>query len=215
MLIPAHTLRDLLAGTVLAATKDTTLPVLHSVHLAWAPTPGSEDSTDERAGTLVATATDRYRMHEGRVAVVLGDDETTGEAIVDRRDVEALVKTLPKPVSHRGIAPDAVVELDGDKLVVECDGNTRRLPLVDAAFPKVANLWPADDSRATVDEVMVNPLFIADLGKVPLGRGKFWCWNFTASRHGQGPTLVRPAVGEEHPDIAWRALIMPVRPGTT
>lgn len=210
MLVPAHILRDLLVGTVLAASKDFTLPVLTTVHLSWESVPGTAGVQEHHAGELVATSTDRYRMHEGRTTVALHDDEQGGQALVDRRDVEAVVKALPKPVNHRGMAPDAAVRLDGDKLVVECGGSTHRLPVVDATFPKVAAFWPADDNRAMVDGVTVNPAFVADLAKVPTGKGKYWTWNFTASTRGVGPALVRPAPGEEHPAIAWRALVMPV-----
>ena len=216
MRIPAHTLRDLLAGTVLAATRDITLPVLHTVHLRWEPLgdPGS-DPEKGNLGTLVAEATDRYRMHEGTVAVTFDEDEPrNGDVLVDRRDVETLVKALPRAPKRPSDAVEAVAEVHGTgsarALVVEAGAVVHRLTEpYGATFPKVAGLWPADDDRADVDGVAVNPAFVADLAKVPI-RGTFWQWRFTRGRGGRGPTLVTPAAGEEHPTITWRTLIMPV-----
>ena len=97
--LPAHVLRDLLVGTLLAASRDLTSPVLNAVHLAW-----DADRGDGFDGTLTATATDRYRMNEGRVRVVMS---APGTALIDRRDADALVKTLPKPAKIAALVPRA------------------------------------------------------------------------------------------------------------
>lgn len=94
--IPAPALRDLLVGTVLAASRDFTLPVLTTVLLTWE---SRSRGDGESAAVLVATATDRYRMNEGRCPILA---PASGRALVDRRDVEALVKTLPKLSAHPG-----------------------------------------------------------------------------------------------------------------
>lgn len=211
--LPAHVLRDLLAGTALAATRDLTLPALHAVHLRW------DVPTSDRRTTLVVEATDRYRVHEGSVAVDAAEGATAGEALVDLRDVEALVKALPKAPSRRSTLPPSLATLavDGDALDVSVDGAVDggeqfRLPLVAAEFPRIGSLWPADDRRGAVDAVTFTPRFVGDLAKIPVGPGGYWRWSFTYDRFDRiSVTVATPAPGCGHDVIAWRCAVMPVR----
>lgn len=207
--LPAHVLRDLLAGTALAATRDLTLPVLHSVHLRW-DDPLRDEVGGDGAVTLTAEATDRYRMHEGKAPAVA---DAPGEALVDRRDVEALVKTLPKRAKVAALDPAAVLTVEEHALVVEVDGNVRRLPLVrlegGRTFPKVERLWPAPAQVREVDQIAVNPALVGDLAKIPAGKAPV-AWALSTDGR-LGPIVAEPAAGAEHDVITWRALVMPIR----
>lgn len=205
--LPAPVLRDLLAGALLAASRDTTMPVLSAVHLAWEVAPERGDALD---GALITTATDRYRMNEGRTQCAV---MAAGEALVSRTDADALVKTLPKAGRLASLDADAIVMLDGDALVVEVGGNVRRLPLVDGEYPKVGKLWPDPQASSPVASVSLNPALVADIAKIPLARKGFtyWRWTFFIGEHGPKPVLAEPAPGSEHDRIAWRALVMPAR----
>lgn len=211
--LPAHVLRDLLAGTALAATRDLTLPVLHTVHLRW------DVPTSDRRATLVAEATDRYRMHEGSVDVDAAEGASAGEALVDLRDVKALVRALPKAPSRRSTVPPSLATLLVDDVALDvsvdgtADGGERfRLPLVAAEFPRVSSLWLANDRRGAVDAVTFTPRFVGDLAKIPVGPGGYWRWSFTYDRFDQiGLTVATPAPGCGHDVIAWRCAVMPVR----
>lgn len=200
--LPAHVLRDLLVGTLLAASRDETMPRLASVHLAWGD------------GLLVATATDRYRMHEGRVQCDVG---ASGEAIVRRQDADALAKLLPKAAKVAALDTEARVSLDGTPhsrtLVVEHDGNVRRLLLIEEEYPKVGSLWPDPDKAGAVSDVAMNPALVADIAKIPLGRKglTYWRWTLFGEGVSAKPVLAVPVERSAHAHIAWRVVVMPVR----
>ena len=203
--LPAHVLRDLLTGALLAASRDTTMPVLSAVHLAWEVAPERGDNLD---GALIATATDRYRMNEGRTQCAA---PCAGEALVSRADVDALAKTLPRAGRIASLDADATMTLDGDALVVTVGGNIRRLELIEGDYPKVGELWPDPDKASPVAAVSLNPALVADIAKIPLGRKglTYWRWTFFTGERGPKPVLAEPAPGSEHDRIAWRALVMP------
>jgi hypothetical protein len=212
LILSAHVLRDLLAGTVLAASRDKTMPVLHSVLLR------AEQYGDGPA-TLLAVATDRYRMHEGRTQAHLGADDAPFEALVDRLDALALVKLLPRAPKRGTMGPSATLEVDVTKLVVTVEGAMHIIDTVDTVdrtYPRIEALWPGEDQHADYGEITLDPALAADVTKVPLGTSRersYWTFRFTATRTGPGPVLVTPTGGHEHPLIGWRLLIMPIRPG--
>jgi DNA polymerase III sliding clamp (beta) subunit (PCNA family) len=209
LILPAHVLRDLLAGTVLAASRDKTMPVLHSVLLR------AEQHGDGPA-TLLAVATDRYRIHEGRTQAHLGADDAPFEALVDRLDALALVKLLPRAPKRGTAGPSAALEVDSSKLVVTVEGAMHIIDTVDRTYPRVEALWPGEDQHADYGEITLDPALAADVTKVPLGTSRersYWTFRFTATKRGPGPVLAAPAGGHEHPLIGWRLLIMPIRLG--
>lgn len=187
--LPAPVLRDLLTGALVCAARDATTPVLECVRLAW------------DGATVKVDSTDRYRMVEG----TYGAAESTEPAsiLLDRRDVDAVVKFLPK---H---GPLVTVTVDERGFAVNLAGSVRTVPVAtpEREFPKVESLWPTGEPVPTA-QIGLDPGRTAGMGKVPLeSKTTPWRWTF----YGPGkPTLVTaPGPG----GIAWRWIIMPVRLG--
>lgn len=164
--VAAHTLRDMLTAGLLAAGKDNTLPTLASVRLEW----------DEHELRVVAT--DRYRLmvataerqgamsHDSRCNgfIPTGD----GAVLIDHRDAADLAKVLPK-FTRRGLMELVNVTVLGDRVMVEGNGWSRSLTVVQGEFPKYRSLIPTE--FAPVDNVAYNPKFLADIGKIPVDKG--------------------------------------------
>lgn len=215
--IPGHVFRDLLAGALVGASTDYTLPTLNCVFIEW--------GIDGELMVTVAS-TDRYRLVMG--AWTANPDEGTrremssrgsvtgsGAFLMDRATASDLVKILPK-VSKRMTAPSRlVVQLVAGNLVLTFNDPitsaswSRDVTGLIGEFPKYRSLVPtgdAIDSSKGVSVVSWNPDYMADANKLPHGKGDPITWSFTEA--------TRPMIGTypmTESMISWRYLLMPVR----
>lgn len=207
--VPGSVLRELLAGAVVAAGKDVTLPTLTGVFVEW-----SGDG-------VTAASTDRYRLSVGVAAVsedspsgcpgVAVDGE--GSALLPRGDVDALIKALPKAPA-RGVDYSRVSVSLADRVAVvrfdDGDGSwSREVRLIDGDFPRWRGLMPSDadfDASQGVVAVSWDPAYMADVSKIPHGKKCPVRWRFTESQ--------RPALADfplNDGPVSWRYLLMPMR----
>ena len=193
----AALLDDLLSGTLIAAGKDSSLPMLTCVSLS---------SAD---GVITAAATDRYRLFIGKVQHVTIEKDNPVDNIdsfninILREDV-AKIRNLIKPLTgRRAINPRVTFWIEQDKVTVNTiDGNVTFLSW-QGTFPPYEHLIPTVFTPA--DEIGVNPSFLADLGKVP-GIDK----SIPLIIRTNGAT--KPLLCETHAgDIRWQLLLMPMR----
>lgn len=193
----ASLLDDLLSGTLIAAGKDSSLPMLTCVSLS---------SAD---GVITAAATDRYRLFIGKVQHATIEKDNPVETIdsfninILREDV-AKIRNLIKPLTgKRSINPRVTFWIEQDKVTVNTiDGNVTFLSW-QGTFPPYEHLIPTVFTPA--DEIGVNPSFLADLGKVP-GIDKSIPL-IIRTNGAVKPLLCETRVG----DIRWQLLLMPMR----
>jgi DNA polymerase-3 subunit beta len=190
--VDGATLRDLLAGGLVAVGRDDTLPTLMAVRLEW-------DSTELRV-----VSTDRYRIALGVVSEFGFWSDVTGDgfAMIPRKDAAELVKVLPKKANTERVS----VTVLGDSVMIGNGTWSRTLRMLDGEFPKYRSLIPDEDKFTAVDSICFNPVFMADAAKIPYDRNVPIRWTFT------GPT--RPALGKyarTMTGIDWVYLLMPVR----
>lgn len=196
--VGAEYLRSLACAAV-AAGKDDTLPTLTGVRLEWGP------------GYLRAVATDRYRL-----AIVEHTGEDTGAAVeghalVPAKEFVAYVKTLPKPARY-GLPAVVMVKPGEGEVTFTCttaDGEvTRTIRTLDGEFPKYDRLVPTEFDALPAEGIAMNPQYVADVAKMPNGKGVPVRVQFTAPN--------RPMVwwgGVPGSDMHWKYLLMPVRLG--
>jgi DNA polymerase III sliding clamp (beta) subunit (PCNA family) len=188
--VNAAVLDNLLAGAILATDKDKSITALNCVML---------EVKDQK---LIAAATDRYRMHEGRA--IMPETEFS-RVLITRDDVTKIRSFLKDKIKQRspGLG-DITLTVDENDLVTVSDifhnSVTCRGQL--ATFPPYENLIPTEFSAT--DTVGINPSFLADLAKIP-GVGK------------SNPMILRlnginkPLLAEVSGDVSWRVLIMPMK----
>jgi DNA polymerase III sliding clamp (beta) subunit (PCNA family) len=188
--VNAAVLDNLLAGAILATDKDKSITALNCVML---------EVKDQK---LIAAATDRYRMHEGRA--IMPETEFS-RVLITRDDVTKIRSFLKDKIKQRspGLG-DITLTVDENDLVTVSDifhnSVTCRGQL--ATFPPYENLIPTEFNAT--DTVAINPSFLADLAKIP-GVGK------------SNPMILRlnginkPLLAEVSGDVSWRVLIMPMK----
>jgi DNA polymerase III sliding clamp (beta) subunit (PCNA family) len=202
--MPAGVLRDMLAGALVAAGKDKTMPALCAVRIEW----------DEITPVRVVS-TDRYRLIVGAAVesdclVQAGD----GAFLIDRATVVDLVKALPKlPARYDwpSHAIHATVTVSGDHVVVRVDDSSgsgtwsREIRTVDGEFPKYRSLIPSPDEAVETANIAWDPDYLSDVSKIPHGKNDPVKWTFYGS--------TRPAVARygSHHGVEWLYLLMPVR----
>lgn len=196
--MPASVFRDGLAGCLVAAGRDGTLPTLCTVLVEW------------DGSTVRFVSTDRYRLAQG---TIVPDDSVvthgTGRVLIYRKDAAELVKVLPKVPKKYG--SDGTVTLsvqDHGMLSVLFIGDgmwSREFRSVDGEFPKIQNLIPTE-TKEPVSVMSWNPDYMADAAKIPHdARNVPITWMFSAPN--------RPMVGTYPTSngIDWLYLLMPVR----
>lgn len=201
--MPAGMLRDLLAGALVAVSKDGTLPGIGVVRVEW----------DEITPVTVAS-TDRWRLVTGTVADVERVRVSGAGAVsIDRATVADLVKSLPKLPTHHLLpagGPVVTATVTGDHVVVRVDDPSgsgswsREIRTVDAAFPTFRTLIPLD-GPTEIHGISFNPSYLADVAKLPHWKDAPVSWTFHGSTR---PALAR--YGTYH-GVDWIYLLMPVR----
>lgn len=183
--IKSSLLVQLLEGASTHAGKDKSLPTLNAVNLAG------------EGGYLIATATDRYRLIEGKIELESGQGLTP--SLVSLADVKRII-TLVKDNK----ANQATFNRIGDLLTVSVLEGSITVQLLDGTFPPTQELFAKSEGEpVAVEGVAFNPAFFADYVKIA-GKGEAVKLYFT----GEGkPIRVRLT----SKSVDWRALLMPMR----
>ena len=182
--VSASALIELLEGTITHASKDKSLRALNSAQL------------ESVSGYLVARATDRFRLIEGRIELESGDLATSLVSFDDIKRVLAIAK-------EGKISGKVSLNRIGDLLTVSVNGSSITLTVLDATYPPSFDSLLNNQERAELGEVNFNPAFMADYGKIA-GKGNAVRVEFI----GQGkPMLIHLPVTK----VEWRALLMPMR----
>ena len=182
--VSAVSLIELLEGTITHASKDKSLRALNSAQL------------ESVSGYLVARATDRFRLIEGRIEIESGDLNTSLVSLEDIKRVIAIAK-------EGKISGKVSLNRIGDLLTVSVNGSSITLTVLDATYPPSFDTLLNNQERAELGEVNFNPAFMADYAKIA-GKANAVRVEFI----GQGkPMLIHLPVTK----VEWRALLMPMR----
>ena len=175
---------ELLEGSITHAAKGKDAPhALNSVQLLGG------------AGGLVARATDRYRLIEGKIE---------GEGHLDHTLI-ALddIKRLIDLVKANKIALVTFNRI-GDLLTISAAGSSLTLNILDANYPNsFGDLFNKASESVATDKANFNPAYFADYAKIA-GKGNAVSITFT----GENKPM---AIGVKGNSVEWRALLMPMR----
>jgi DNA polymerase III sliding clamp (beta) subunit (PCNA family) len=175
---------ELLEGASTHSSKDKSLYALNSVQLEGAG-----------AGYLVARATDRYRLIEGKIEVEHGQLTKSLLSLADVKRVIELAKS--NKVSR------VTLNRIGDLLTVSVSGSSITVQLLDANYPATFDDLLNKSEREPLGEIAFNPALFADYGKIA-GKGNAVRVEFM----GKGkPMMIHLPVTK----VEWRALLMPMR----
>ena len=175
---------ELLEGASTHSSKDKSLYSLNSVQLE-----------GEGAGYLVARATDRYRLIEGKIETEYG---TLSKSLLSLSDVKRVIELAKSNKVSR-----VTLNRIGDLLTVSVSGSSITVQLLDANYPATFDDLLNKSEREPLGEIAFNPALFADYGKIA-GKGNPVRVEFT----GKGkPMIIHLPVTK----VEWRALLMPMR----
>ena len=175
---------ELLEGASTHSSKDKSLYSLNSVQLE-----------SEGAGYLVARATDRYRLIEGKIEIEHGQ---LSKSLLSLADVKRVIE-LAKSNKVSKVTLNRI----GDLLTVSVSGSSITVQLLDANYPATFNDLLSKSEREPLGEVAFNPALFADYAKIA-GKGNAVRVEFI----GKGkPMMIHLPVTK----VEWRALLMPMR----
>jgi DNA polymerase III sliding clamp (beta) subunit (PCNA family) len=176
---------ELLEGAITHADKGANaLHALNSVQLE-----------GEGAGYLVARATDRYRLIEGKIEVEHGQ---LSKSLLSLADVKRVIELAKSNKVSR-----VTLNRIGDLLTVSVSGSSITVQLLDANYPATFDDLLNKSEREPLGEIAFNPALFADYGKIA-GKGNAVRVEFT----GKGkPMMIHLPVTK----VEWRALLMPMR----
>lgn len=175
---------ELLEGASTHASKDKSLYALNSVQLE-----------GEGAGYLVARATDRYRLIEGKIEVEHGQ---LSKSLISLSDVKRVIELAKSNKVSR-----VTLNRIGDLLTVSVSGSSITVQLLEANYPATFDDLLNKSEREPLGEIAFNPALFADYGKIA-GKGNAVRVEFM----GKGkPMIIHLPVTK----VEWRALLMPMR----
>jgi DNA polymerase III sliding clamp (beta) subunit (PCNA family) len=175
---------ELLEGASTHASKDKSLYALNSVQLEGAG-----------AGYLVARATDRFRLIEGKIEIEYG---TLSKSLISLSDVKRVIE-LAKSNKISKVTLNRI----GDLLTVSVSGSSITVQLLDANYPATFDDLLNKSEREPLGEIAFNPALFADYAKIA-GKGNAVRVEFM----GKGkPMIIHLPVTK----VEWRALLMPMR----
>jgi DNA polymerase III sliding clamp (beta) subunit (PCNA family) len=175
---------ELLEGAGTHSSKDKSLYALNSVQLE-----------GEGAGYLVARATDRFRLIEGKIETEHGQLSKSLLSLADVKRVIELCKSnkLSKVTLNR----------IGDLLTVSVTGSSITVQLLEANYPATFDDLLNKSEREPLGEIAFNPALFADYAKIA-GKGNAVRVEFM----GKGkPMMIHLPITK----VEWRALLMPMR----
>lgn len=183
-------LSDLLTGAMTHASSDKSLPVLNTVRL-------------EATGIhLTATATDRYRLIHGVIALETSE-QTLPASLVALADVKRIVALLKGEGARMASLP-VTISHAGDMLSVSVRGNAITVNLVAGTYPPFEPYLDGTAPLVAQDVATFNPAFFADYAKIA-GKGK------PVSIHFAGNAKPMRIIFESGNSVEWRAILMPMR----
>jgi DNA polymerase III sliding clamp (beta) subunit (PCNA family) len=175
---------ELLEGAGTHSSKDKSLYALNSVQLE-----------GEGAGYLVARATDRFRLIEGKIETEYGQ---LSKSLLSLSDVKRVIE-LCKSNKHSRVTLNRI----GDLLTVSVTGSSITVQLLDANYPATFDDLLSVSGREPLGEIAFNPALFADYAKIA-GKGNAVRVEFI----GKGkPMMIHLPVTK----VEWRALLMPMR----
>jgi DNA polymerase III sliding clamp (beta) subunit (PCNA family) len=175
---------ELLEGASTHSSKDKSLYALNSVQLE-----------GEGAGYLVARATDRYRLIEGKIEVEHGQ---LSKSLLSLSDVKRVIE-LAKSNKLSKVTLNRI----GDLLTVSVSGSSITVQLLDANYPEFSTILDKIGRELNPLELSFNPALFADYAKIA-GKGKPVRIGFT----GEGkPMMIHLPITA----VEWTALLMPMR----
>ena len=175
---------ELLEGASTHSSKDKSLHSLNSVQLEGAG-----------AGYLVARATDRYRLIEGKIEVEHGQ---LSPSLISLADVKRVIELAKSNKVSR-----VTLNRIGDLLTVSVSGSYITVQLLDDNYPKTFDDLLNKSERENLSEIAFNPALFADYAKIA-GKGNPVRVEFT----GKGkPIIIHLPITK----VEWRALLMPMR----
>jgi DNA polymerase III sliding clamp (beta) subunit (PCNA family) len=181
--IGSFELLELLEGAITHADKGkNALRALNSVQLLGG------------AGHLVARATDRYRLIEGKIEGEGHLDHT----LIALDDIKRVIE-----VTKANKLARVTLNRIGDLLTVSTNGNSITLTVLDANYPNTFNDLLNESNRASFYEVSFNPAFFADYAKIA-GKGNPVRVEFVGDNK---PIIIHLPVSK----VVWKALLMPMR----
>ena len=175
---------ELLEGASTHSSKDKSLYALNSVQLE-----------GEGAGYLVARATDRYRLIEGKIEVEHGQ---LSKSLLSLSDVKRVIE-LAKSNKLSKVTLNRI----GDLLTVSVTGSSITVQLLDANYPDFNTILDKIGRELNPLELSFNPALFADYAKIA-GKGKPVRIGFTGD--GKPMNIHLPITAVE-----WKALLMPMR----
>jgi DNA polymerase III sliding clamp (beta) subunit (PCNA family) len=182
--LKSKALLELLEGASTNASKDKSLPTLNAVLVKGA------------GGYLMATATDRYRLIEGKIEVESGELTPSLISLADIKRINALVKE-----NKSGLV---TLNRIGDLITVSVLEGSLTVTLLGGTFPPTADLLNAVEGEPIpVSSMAFNPALFADYSKI-VGKGQAVKVYFG----GEGKPMRMRLTGEA---VEWRALLMPMR----
>jgi len=181
--IGSFELLELLEGAITHADKGkNALRALNSVQLLGG------------AGHLVARATDRYRLIEGKIE---------GEGHLDHTLIA--LDDIKRVIEVAKANKVALITLNriGDLLTVSTNGSSLTLTVLSENYPNTFSDLFAKGEVTAIETIAFNPAFFADYAKI-VGKGV----QVSVTFKGERMPMVIGLIGDK---VEWKALLMPMR----
>lgn len=176
-------LLELLEGTITHADKGkNALRALNSVQLLGG------------AGHLIARATDRYRLIEGKIE---GEGHLS-HTLIALDDIKRVIEVAK--ANKLGLF---TLNRIGDLLTVSTNGSSLTLTALGENYPNSFGDLFAKGEVSAIETIAFNPAFFADYAKI-VGKGV----QVSVTFKGERMPMVIGLVGDK---VEWRALLMPMR----
>lgn len=146
------------------------------------------------AGSLIARATDRFRLIEGKIEGEGHLDHT----LISLDDAKRVMETIKSNKLAR-----VTLTRIGDLLTVSLDGSSLTLNVMSANYPNSFGDLLSKSERECLGEISFNPAYFADYAKIA-GKGNAVRVEFTGTGK---PIIIHLPVTK----VEWRALLMPMR----
>lgn len=181
--VSAVALIELLEGTITHADKGkNALRALNSVQLLGG------------AGHLIARATDRYRLIEGKIEGEGHLDHT----LIALDDIKRVIE-----VAKANKIARVTLNRIGDLLTVSTNGSSLTLTALGENYPNSFGDLFAKGEVSAIETIAFNPAYFADYAKI-VGKGV----QVSVTFKGERMPMVIGLAGEK---VEWKALLMPMR----
>ena len=183
---------ELLTGAAIHAHAKSDLIALNAVKLSTI------------GGSLVAEATDRYRLVRGTIESYIVENEsgTLDDTLLSLADIKQAIQFCKGLIGKQAVT----LTRSGDILSLSCGGNLITLSVLDNAFPPFNDLL-APVTPAALTDLFFNPKYFGDIAKL-CGKDK--------GKHGVKVTFGANAnkaysFKVKGDLVEWHGLVMPMR----